>query len=400
MHGMFGVRIKSEGHYWHVINHRNFTPRLIEQTILQFGPGGTADDLLGVMQHALDHPLELWGPSFRQALTETARTVLLHLVSFPTHGAPAKALRGAAVRGATPIEYQRALRQLEGSWITIQAGDSGTGSTVSFHNPSCRDFILSFIDSETEYLVDILLHATDTLQISQVIKYAESLAQPSEPKYPGILAIVKERSSEIAELVRSTWSVDSENAKKASVDVLYDLSKASDKYGFGLFDWILDQVLSLSERLEYSSSIDGAAAYALADALMCSDRTISTAIEQQSCKYLYWAWCSAVTEYSEWDSIFGFRDWLGDIPWTRQDEELVEEYFESWLSAEFDAILENAEYARQARDWAEDSFGVAEKHFGGAFDWKFESFEESVVAKYEDHDYEPSREDYESERAR
>lgn len=125
-----------------------------------------------------------------------------------------------------------------------------------------------------------------------------------------------------------------------------------------------------------------------------------TAGEQvESCKLLYLAWSKAVADHTEWNDVFEFRDWIGDVVWSSVEESTVAESFESWLDAEFEAILENAEDADTARAWVEDAQSAASTYFNdGYFDRSFEAFEESVASKYGEN-FEPSAEDLESIRA-
>jgi hypothetical protein len=382
-----------------VIDHPNFTPRLIEQTIIQQDGEGTARDLLERMILALDHPIQLWGPSFREALTEPARKILLHLVTFPTHGAPLTALQAVSIRDATPIDYQKALTQLEGSWITIVADESGNGSVVTFHNPSCRDFVLSFIDAQPEYALEILQNSTRSAQISQLIRYADAIGRGSAAKYPALDAAVGRNSEQIAEIIRNTWDGEPSVASDYAAAALNSFRVADDKYQLGLGDWIIEQAMVLSERIDGPGKVDGDDAEDLARAIVDSGRTPSTPQEVLSCKYLFLGWCDAVGHYDEWDEVFGFSEWLenvAEVPWTSEDDLRLQNSFERWLESEFEGTLENAEDPHDARDWAEKLRAVTHKYFGSAlFDRWFSEFDRAVGHKFGD-DYEPSWEEIEA----
>ena len=56
--------------YWQIIKHSNFTPRIIEQTILAHAVEADEQSLAQRMLGALDTPALLWGPSFRESLGE------------------------------------------------------------------------------------------------------------------------------------------------------------------------------------------------------------------------------------------------------------------------------------------------------------------------------------------
>lgn len=390
----------NKAHYWPVVKHPNFTPRLVELSIAQQAPGQSAQELAHRLLHALDHPIELWGNSFREALTEPARLLLMHLVAFPPRGAPAKALRAAAMRDAGPLDYTRALNQLEGSWITLVADNPDIGTTISFHNPSCRDFVLSFLDLEPDYYVDVMFHTTDSAQLTQLVQYADSTSGGSVAKYPSLRERVQSlEASQIEEHLRKVWPTDPEVVKNRSADILYSLSKINELYELGLSKWVLENTLSLTPRLKNAKKINGIPAWYLANLLMRKLSEPTPGEQVSSCKLLYLAWCNAIDDHTEWNDVFEFREWIGDVDWSGDEESAVAESFESWLDAQFEAILENAEDADTARTWVEEVQYAASLHFGdGYFDRSFDEFEESVKSKYGEN-YEPSAEDLESMRA-
>ncbi|WP_141681905.1 restriction endonuclease [Mycobacterium malmoense] len=387
--------------YRRIINHPNFTPRLIELTIRQQGHAGSAHELLGRMLHALDHPIDLWGPSFTEALTEVARTILLHLVSFPPVGADLYSLQSASIRNATPVEYQQALDQLKGSWINVVATGSGNGSLVSFHNPSCRDFVLSFIDSYPAYALQILQNSTDTLQLARFLRYGTTIGRGSEIKYPGLKSAITKDAATIAQIVINSWEAESEKITPFAAEVLDTFRTSSDEYGFGLHDWVLAQILKLSHRIGDEPASAHSAAEGLACALMEAGRLPSTPEEFASCKYLFFEWCETVGPPEDWDGVFGFLEWLleaGDVPFTPAEESRLHEVFKEWLRSEFDNILFNAENGEDARSWVDDLKKAEETHFGGgSFDEIFAKFEQEIVEKYEA--YEPTAEEIEDMRA-
>lgn len=380
-------------YYWPVIQHENFTPRLIHLTIEEHqNDGGAADALRARMLRALDHPIDLWGPSFREALSEPARRILMHLVTFPTYGAPSELLRDAAVRDASPVEYSRAKNQLEGSWINIGASASRAGTVVTFHNPSCRDFVLSYLDSEPLYVYDIMRKCTDSFQLSQLIGYGNSASSrssarsllPLDPKYPGLLNALSTVAAELASLVRDAWSKDSGEALEYSAETLDTLMAAERRLKLGLHEWVIDQILNLSSRSDdFSLNSDRITDSNLAEAVMRAGREPSTIAEGESCKLVLFDWCGSIGEATLWSPVFEFRDWLsGTRFWNSDDEDRIYRAFDTWLDGEFESILDVARDADQAMDYVQESINAAERYFGpDAFRRRFETFEETAEAK-------------------
>jgi hypothetical protein len=396
------VRQFVNSHYHlRVIDHPNFTPRLIELTILQQDPAGSADDLLRLMTKALDHPVQLWEPSFRETLSEPARKILLHLVTFPTHGAPSTALRDAAIGSATPLEFQRALTQLEGSWITIESISPRFGTHTSFHNPSCRDFILSFLDSQPDYVMTILHEAARSAQISQLLRYVDATDRQRQIKYPNLKSVLVRRAVEVAEIVQDVWRTEPSANQSDAPAIIYSISMASEKLGLGLEDWCLDQVFCLSERVGSVHVLDGWNAGTLTDEIISSGREPITSAEVESCKYLFLVWCQAVIEDDEWHAVFGFREWLegiAEVIWDDDEEALLVDSFEQWLRAEADSCIADADSSEVAREWIDRLKNIAYTYFG-SLDVDFDRFEEEIRGRFYEEDYEPSWEDFRETRA-
>ena len=398
---------------WHlrVIKHANFTPRLIEITIGQHNDGDSAKALFDRMIHSLDHPVELWGPSFREALSETARTILLQLVTFPTYGAERQLLRSAAGRDASPIEYERALRQLEGSWIAIGAKTPGGEVLASFQDPSCRDFVLSFIDSHPEYVEQICRDASHSLQIALLLRYGQSVVDSSrKPKYPALKEKLERNPEELSLRIRSLWELDPPLARRFADTALSIFLEVSEEIGFDLREWVIDQALRFSEWFESSDELDGSDARDLATAIMDSGRTATSQEELLSCKFLYMAWADAIGggEADEWKTVFEFGSMIENHPladWSSNDSVAIQNSFERWLDAELEASVDNADSGEDAIEWISDAKEIAETYFGGhEFYYKFMHFEDSIQEKWgraydpgwEDRNYVRSGEEIES----
>lgn len=150
--------------YMKMIDHRNFSPRLIDLLtqadyhLLRDAP------LTEVVASVLANPSALWETPYREHLSEDSRTVLRALY-FQRHSPSvdelAKAferhvLAGPPMPSDTPItaRFRRALRPVEGSFVSIVNG------YANFSNPGVRDFLSSvFVEDR---LLPAIVSATGT----------------------------------------------------------------------------------------------------------------------------------------------------------------------------------------------------------------------------------------------
>lgn len=387
---------------WKIIDHENFTPRLIEQSIVQTEYSGDPNSLGARMIAALDKPVLLWGPSFREVLSEPARALLLQLAAFPTEGAPLLDVRSASIRGATPIEYGKAIAQLEGSWIRITE-TAESAATVEFHDPSCRDFILTFINSEPEYALEVMRYSTDAAQIAQLLAYGRSRVfaeGKASLKYPGIRSAIEENRSGIPELIEEAWGLQAKPRYSAAADTLTSLLYSTREYELGLDDWIVEQLLTLGPLLSLDHDPGSHSPGLLAETLMKSRRRPELQIHFQSCQRLYSNLCWSVAEDRDWEKVVQFWRWVEASPGFVYDDssasQIFKESFDSWLDGDMDALMDNASDEDQASTWLSQSEELAEKYFGhGAFSSTFDYYRERIDERW-GNQRDPSPEDIEA----
>ncbi|MBZ9898532.1 ATP-binding protein [Mesorhizobium sp. BR1-1-6] len=141
-----------------IVDHANYNPRVIEWMtesvhLGSIPPGRYAEAFID----ALANPKQLWDTAFRTHIPEKCRHLLFALFFASQYGAEIADLRVAYQslhprlcakfgQAHDPKDFEESLRILEGGFVSIRNG------TVSFVNPSIRDYL-------TEYLDDLpLLH--------------------------------------------------------------------------------------------------------------------------------------------------------------------------------------------------------------------------------------------------
>ena len=144
--------------YHEVVNHRNFSPRMIELAVRQAEERRWPQfDLRGLLTRVLEDPSTLWDHAFRNQLSEGAQTVLLAMLFLPPAtpledlAAAAQSLTKARGRNSmSGIEFQAHLKHLDGTFISIEVPQKGSRSARYF-SPAIADYLLGVIgDSPSE----------------------------------------------------------------------------------------------------------------------------------------------------------------------------------------------------------------------------------------------------------
>ena len=147
--------------YWRIIRHPNYNPRIIDQmtdvTFLQeVKPEGYVD----LFVKNLDDPRRIWEHIFTYQISEASRNLLIVLFSLPrTVAIDALEMAFLSFHRATATinnrqlntsDFQNALSSLEGNFISIQK--VANTILVSFHNPSVKDFLGSYLSNDSSFL--------------------------------------------------------------------------------------------------------------------------------------------------------------------------------------------------------------------------------------------------------
>lgn len=182
--------------FWAALDHPNFSPRVVEQVLRR--PHTTSAGLADELAQALDRPVELWGPSFEHGLSDLARELLLTLVTFPPEGVARDELLAACAQKASSLPTNQAFRALEGTWVRMTG--SGSKITVAFADPSCRDYVLAYLDDNPDEAARLLLSASTADQAVLLLRYASSVTvRGRRPRaaHPGLHSAIKGRAADV-----------------------------------------------------------------------------------------------------------------------------------------------------------------------------------------------------------
>lgn len=168
----------SQQRYRKIIDHPNFSPRIIEWMTMGMGrasvtPSQFADEFVA----NLDNPNRIWEHAFESHLTSEARCLLHVLATMPQRvdfddleiawNACLPSLDQVGAPGEIHLKYERTLKQLDGSFISTER--VGSMTAVSFHNPSVKDFVTARIGANSQLAGELLASARYFTQIEALM---------------------------------------------------------------------------------------------------------------------------------------------------------------------------------------------------------------------------------------
>lgn len=159
--------------YKKVIDHDNFSPRVIEwMTQRRSTEGIEPEQFVEEFLQNLDNPVEIWKRVFEHKLTPDARNLLYCVVTFPRavliDALKATWLRGQdASAGEAQLRLRTALRQLDGSFLRIETLSDKTG--IELHNPSISDFLQRRIADDRALAYELLDQAVYFEQVEELV---------------------------------------------------------------------------------------------------------------------------------------------------------------------------------------------------------------------------------------
>lgn len=155
--------------YKRIINHKNYSPRIIEQLTIKLN-NIQLNDYANSFLESLDYPLGIWNKAFNSQISVGSK-VTLYIVLSISHPILLSDLKkvmdfsfknGVKHRGIDfkPFDYKNYLKEIENSFIKTNLTDK-KNHYVDFLNPSIKDFLLSLVKNDLEivkFLLDSCLY--------------------------------------------------------------------------------------------------------------------------------------------------------------------------------------------------------------------------------------------------
>ncbi|MFS4091917.1 restriction endonuclease [Streptomyces sp. AF1A] len=152
-----------------VVQHRNFNPRLVEETLRLSARRG--QDVGAAMLENLDDPGRVWERIVENELSDAAVHMLEVLFTF--RSAPLEDLeeswhwyREEMDQAADGRTFRRALQLLDGTMITIEQG------RVAFHNPSIEDYLRFHLNAGRAHFLELIRATVQGEQLRRLVAAA------------------------------------------------------------------------------------------------------------------------------------------------------------------------------------------------------------------------------------
>ncbi|WP_234310695.1 restriction endonuclease [Streptomyces sp. NRRL S-474] len=152
-----------------VVQHRNFNPRLVEETLRLSARRGP--DVGAAMLENLDDPGRVWERIVENELSDAAVHMLEVLFTF--RSAPLEGLeeswhwyREEMDQAADGRTFRRALQLLDGTMITIEQG------RVAFHNPSIEDYLRFHLNAGRAHFLELIRATVQGEQLRRLVAAA------------------------------------------------------------------------------------------------------------------------------------------------------------------------------------------------------------------------------------
>ncbi|GAA1629726.1 hypothetical protein GCM10009744_17170 [Kribbella alba] len=163
------LRGLADGGWSRVVDHPNYSPRLIEYcTRPSFGLA--ADDYLDRFVDALAHPEEIWSEAYDRHLTEEQRALLVVVASFPAE-VGINDLQSAHFSFCAHMGIPTSVRGLraslevaEGTFVALSKRDDDPAAGL--YSPSVGEFLLDVIANDHELLAGLVRSAMFFEQLS------------------------------------------------------------------------------------------------------------------------------------------------------------------------------------------------------------------------------------------
>ncbi|WP_246113778.1 restriction endonuclease [Streptomyces montanus] len=177
-----------------VVRHKNFNPRLVEETLRLSTRRG--QDVTAAMLENLDDPRRVWEHIVENELTDEAVHMLEVLFTFRSAGLDDleeswHRYRKEMGRVADGRTFRRALQVLDGTMVSIEEG------RVAFHNPSIEDYVRFHLNADrAQYseLLKALVHEEQVQRLVAAARMADGL---------GVLARLREHESTVSTIVQA-----------------------------------------------------------------------------------------------------------------------------------------------------------------------------------------------------
>jgi hypothetical protein len=195
--------------YLRIIDHRNYSPRIIQIVTTFIRLKNIEHNLyIEFIITNLDNPLAIWEHAFEKQLSQSARNLLLVLISLPHEVFISNCERAFQnynsayakkfVIPINPQDFRSAIKELDGDFLVYER--EGEITVIKFRNPSIRDYVRGYLFNSKAELNLLIQSVVYQEQLSIFWTWSESRSV--------VVAYVKNNSAEFENMLRQLFSAD------------------------------------------------------------------------------------------------------------------------------------------------------------------------------------------------
>jgi Restriction endonuclease len=165
--------------YKTIINHKNYSPRIIEQMTV-FLKAVVPQEYSKYFIENLDYPFGIWDKAFKSQISESSRIFLFVLLSIGESilveefkETIAFIFQNSTLTNALNFKYfdlKINLKELEDCFIKIDI-TTKRNYYINFQNPSIRDFVLNIVKNDKDIILVLLKNAYYFNQLIYIVNY-------------------------------------------------------------------------------------------------------------------------------------------------------------------------------------------------------------------------------------
>jgi len=209
-----------EKRYFKIIDHPNFSPRLIEYAIeIASQRGVDSTKIPEFFLTSLDNPQRLWEHAFNNQLSSESQAVLIamaflpRLAAFDDVGEIASSICARRAGREIPrVTFLKETRLMDGTFVAIH-GEDPECVRLSYHNPAIRDYLLHLADEDSSIVTLIVENAKFFEPLVSLWNAAESIdyKAPDHPqnKFPRLLQWLRDYQDLYSSAMKRTIAAES-----------------------------------------------------------------------------------------------------------------------------------------------------------------------------------------------
>ncbi len=272
--GAYINELLNEQFYFEIIDHKNFSPRIIEwMTSLQYIEKVSLEEYTNFFKSTLDRPQKLWDHAFENQIEYASRILLLALYSLGSKpnievlSESFTSLQRLFVDRyniqANPKDFQFALKELEGTFTLTKQ------NSVEFHNSSIKDFLELKLSREPDYIALLLSSAVFFSQVitlwrlssegQPLLKSPIQVGMKKQPLIDALSRTIKTDAMVVESSGGANYSIERDTKLIAKALFIIELfEKYKDLKLLGLLDQVIAMIVDLmiSEQGEYIWGFD------------------------------------------------------------------------------------------------------------------------------------------------